>query len=160
MKNIQIIKYSILLLTGIIILVNILSAKFFVRLDVTEDDRYTLSDATKEILKDLQQPVTIKAYFSEEMPPRLEQIKKEFTDLLVEYARRSDGMVMYEFINPSESEEIANEAQQAGIPPTQVQVRNNDKFEAMVVYLGAVIQMGESNPEVIPQVLERSTVLK
>ncbi len=154
MKNIQIIKYSILLLTGIIILLNILSSKFYFRLDVTQDNRFTLSDATKEILKDLQEPVTIKAYFSEEVPPRLEQVKKEFTNLLVEYARRSNGMVMYEFINPGESEEIANEAQQSGIPPLQVQVRNNDRFEAMVVYVGATIEMGESSPEVIPQILE------
>ena len=154
MKNIQVIKYSILLMTGIIILVNVLSDRFFVRWDVTEDDRYTLSQATKDILKDLGEPVTIKAYFTEELPPQLLQARKEFNDLLVEYARRSDGMIMYEFIDPSESEELEAEAQQAGIPPLQVQVRNNDKFEAMVVYLGAVIQMGESAPETIPQVMQ------
>lgn len=154
MKNIQVIKYSILLMTGIIILMNVLSDRFFVRWDVTADDRYTLSQATKDVLKDLQKPVTIKAYFTKELPPQLLQARKEFSDLLVEYARRSDGMVMYEFINPSESEELEAEAQQAGIPPVQVQVRNNDKFESMVVYLGAVIQMGESEPETLPQIMQ------
>jgi gliding-associated putative ABC transporter substrate-binding component GldG len=154
MKNIQILKYSLLLFTGIIILLNVLSDRFYLRLDTTEDNRYTLSPATKDILRNLQEPVTIKAYFSEELPPQLMQARKQFNDLLVEYARRSDGMVMYEFIDPTGEEATEMEAQQAGIPPLQVQVRNNDKFEAMVVYLGAVIQMGESQPEVIPQILE------
>lgn len=154
MKNFQLIKYSLIVFTGIIILLNILSDRFFLRLDVTEDNRYTLSEATKDILRDLQEPVTIKAYFSEELPPQLLQARKEFTDLLVEYARRSNGMVMYEFIDPSGDEAMEMEVQQAGVPPFQVQVRNNDKFEATVVYMGAVIQMGESQPEVIPQILE------
>ena len=61
-------------------------------------------------------------------------------------------MVLYEFLDPSEDEELASEAQSNGIPPLQVQVRNKDKFEAMVCYLGAVIQMGDSEPEVIPQI--------
>lgn len=154
MKNIKIVKYSVLLLSGIIILLNVLSDRFYFRLDATEDDRFTLSQATKDILNELEEPVTIKAYFTEELPPQLVQVKKEFADLLVEYSRRSDGMVMYEFINPAEDEQTEAEAQQAGIPPLQVQVRNNDKFEAMVVYLGAVIQMGEANPEVIPQIVQ------
>jgi len=154
MKNFQVIKYSVLLLTGIIILLNVLSGRFFVRLDVTQDDRYTLSDATKDVLQGLQEPVTIKAYFTKELPPQLMRAKQEFSDLLVEYARRSNGMIMYEFIDPSENEQLEAEAQQAGIPPLQAQVRNNDKFEAMVVYLGAIIQMGESAPETIPQILE------
>ncbi|MGC9343750.1 MAG: GldG family protein, partial [Bacteroidales bacterium] len=154
MKNVQLLKYSHLLFIGIIILVNFLSDRFYLRLDATEDNRYKLSQATKDILSDLQQPVTIKAYFSDELPPQLMQARKQFNDLLVEYARRSDGMVMYEFIDPTGEEATEMEAQQAGIPPLQVQVRNNDKFEAMVVYLGAVIQMGESQTETIPRILE------
>lgn len=154
MKSLQYLKYTLLVTAGIVIVVNILSDRFFLRWDVTEDKRFTLSDATKDILKDLPEPVTIKAYFSSELPPGLVKVKKDFSNMLVEYARRSDNMVMYEFVDPSESKELEAEAQQAGIPPMQVQVRNNDKFEAMVVYMGATIQMGSNDPEVIPQVLE------
>ena len=154
MKNIQVLKYSLLMITGIIILVNVLSSRFFVRIDATEDDRYTLSQATRNVLEELDEPVTIKAYFTKEVPPGLLQARKEFNDLLVEYSRRSGGMVLYEFIDPSGDPKTEQEAQQAGIPPMQVQVRNNDKFEAMVVYLGATVQMGESSPEVLPQILE------
>lgn len=154
MRSLQYLKYTLAVTAAIIVLVNVLSDRFFVRWDVTEDKQFTLSDATKDILKELDRPVTIRAYFTENLPPRLVKVKKDFNNLLVEYARRSDNMVMYEFIDPSEDQELETEAQQAGIPPMQVQVRNNDKFEAMVVYMGATVQMGEANPEVLPQVLE------
>jgi len=154
MKSLQYLKYSLAVTAAIIVVVNVLSERFFVRWDVTEDKQFTLSDATKDILRELDRPVTIRAYFTDDLPPRLVKVKKDFNNLLVEYARRSDNMVMYEFIDPSESGELENEAQQAGIPPMQVQVRNNDKFEAMVCYMGATVQMGEVNPEVLPQVLE------
>ena len=152
MKSFQMLKYSILIITAIIILLNVISGRFFIRLDTTQDGRYTLSNATKNILKNLDEPVTIKAYFTRKLPPQLYQARQEFNDLLVEYANRSNGMILYEFIDPSESELLAEEAQSNGIPPLQVQVRNKDKFEAMVCYMGAVIQMAESEPEVIPQI--------
>ncbi len=152
MKSFQMLKYSIIVVIAIIILLNILSGWFFLRLDTTQDQRYTLSQATKNILKELEEPVTIKAYFTQKLPPQLYQGRQEFSDLLMEYASRSGGMILYEFIDPSDNSELEAEAQSNGIPPLQVQVRNKDKFEAMVCYMGALIQMGESEPEVIPQI--------
>jgi len=154
MKKFQVLTYSIAVIAAIIVMLNILSNRFFFRVDTTQDKRYTLSKATKAILQDLDRPVTVKAYFTKKLPPQLYQARQEFRDLLVEYSNRSNGMVVYEFIDPSENEELAQEAQNNGIPPIQVQVRNKDKFEATVCYMGAVIQMGESLPEVIPQIMQ------
>ena len=142
--------YSIILIIGIIVLVNILSNEFSVRLDLTEDNRYTLSDATENILSDLNQPVTITAYFSEDMPQRISNTRRNFKDLLVEYARRSDGMVNYEFINPSEDERKEQQiVRQTGIRPAMVNVRRKDQMKQQKVYMGAVIKQG-SEKEVIP----------
>lgn len=153
MKNKKLLQLYILISLGIIILVNILSAKFFFRLDFTEDNRYTLSQATKDVLENLEQPVTIKAYFSGELPPEIAQSKQEFEELLIEYSNLSSGQVVYEFIDPTGNEELEKEAQQSGIPPLQVQMRKEDKFEATVCYLGASIQCGDMQPEVIPQIV-------
>jgi len=124
----------------------------FFRLDFTADDTYTLSEATKDILSSLEEPVTVKAYFSENLPPELQKSQRDFQELLVEYAALSDGNVLYEFIDPSENEETERDAQMAGVPPMQVQVRKDDKFEAMRCYMGATIEMGEQTKEVIPTI--------
>jgi gliding-associated putative ABC transporter substrate-binding component GldG len=142
--------YSIVLIIGIVVLVNILASDFFVRFDLTENNRYTLSDATEDILDDLDQPITITAYFSEDMPQRIAETKSNFRDLLVEYAQRSEGMVNYEIINPAESDQ--NEKQivrQTGIQPAMVNVRRKDQMKQQKVYMGAVIKQG-SQKEVIP----------
>ncbi|MDX9880440.1 MAG: Gldg family protein [Prolixibacteraceae bacterium] len=139
----------ILTVTGILILVNILANRFFFRLDFTEDNRYTLSEATKNILKELNDPVTVTAYFSKDLPPQIAQTRSDFKDLLVEYANKSKRNVLYEFINPNEKEETEQEAMKAGISPVVINVREKDQAVQKKAYLGAVIKYGDKS-EVIP----------
>ena len=63
------------LIIAILLVVNLLSENLYFRLDFTEDDRYTLSDATKDIVSDLDEVITIKAYFTEELPPQLAYVR-------------------------------------------------------------------------------------
>jgi ABC-type uncharacterized transport system involved in gliding motility auxiliary subunit len=64
MKKTAKISSTIVLVTVILIVVNILSENYSFRLDLTEAREYTLSKATRNILKNLEKPVTITAYFS------------------------------------------------------------------------------------------------
>ena len=61
-------KKFIVLFVAILVVINLLSEQFFFRLDLTEEQQYTLSDATKDILRDLDEPITVKAYFSKDLP--------------------------------------------------------------------------------------------
>ena len=135
----------ILLVTAIIVLVNVVSDSYFFRLDFTADKRYTLSDATKDILKSVKQPITVKAYFSENLPPDIAKTRRDFKDLLIEYANRSHGKVVYEFINPNEKEDLEREAMQAGIQPVMINVREKDQMKQQKAYLGAVLKMGDKS---------------
>jgi len=147
----------IVTVTGILILLNILADRFFFRLDFTEDKRYTLSEATKNILKNLDDPVTVTAYFSEDLPPQIAQTKNDFKDLLIEYANKSRGNVVYEFINPNEKEETEQEAMQAGISPVVINVREKDQAVQKKAYLGAVVKYGGKS-EVIPFIQQGSAM--
>ena len=146
---------DILLIVGIILLLNILSAKFFFRLDFTEDRRYTLSPATRDLLNELPEPVTVKAYFSKNLPPQLDMVRRDLRDMLVEYTQASDGRVVYEFIDPLKEENGEMMAQQAGVMQMQVQVREKDQLKAQIAYMGAVIELGESK-ESIPVIQSTS----
>jgi gliding-associated putative ABC transporter substrate-binding component GldG len=143
------VRTSILLVLGILLLVNLIASRFFFRLDYTADQRYTLSNATKDILNQLNEPVTINAYFSEDLPPNVEQVRQDFRDMLIEYSSNSDGLIVYEFINPSENQESEMKAQQSGIQPIMINVRERDQMKQQRAYLGALVQMGDRK-EVIP----------
>ncbi|MCB9287053.1 MAG: Gldg family protein [Lewinellaceae bacterium] len=146
MKNKTVV--SILLITAIIIVANLISQQLFFRLDLTENHQYTLSQATKDILRNLEEPVTVTAYFSENMPPNIEKARRDFQEMLVEYANLSKGYVDYQFINPDEDEE-KQQAAQEGIQPVMITVREKDQAQQQQAFLGAVIQMGNQK-ETIP----------
>jgi len=148
MKNKSRITYQLLMIIGVVILVNILSDRFFVRFDLTQDKRYTLSHATKNILRDLKQPVTISVYFTSDLPPQYINLRREFTDMLVEYGNLSRGMVVFEMIDPKD-EETEMAAMQAGVQPVIVNVRERDQVKQQKAYMGAVVRMGERK-EAIP----------
>jgi len=139
----------ILLVAGILALLNILASRFFFRIDLTEDNRYTLSDATGEILRDLNDPVTVTAYFSKGLPPDIDKTRRDFKELLSEYGSRSRGKIMYEFINPNKDTQTEQEALQNGISPVMINVREKDQSVQKKAFLGAVLKYGEKT-EVLP----------
>src|SRR3954463_10948746 len=106
MKNKRSLLKIVLLTVCVIVLLNILSDSFFFRLDFTADKRYTLSKATTDILSSIRNPITIKAYFSDNLPPDVAKTKRDFKDLLIEFSNRSKGKVVYTFINPNENEDL------------------------------------------------------
>ncbi len=149
MKNKKSITTQILLIVAVLVVLNFLSDKFFVRLDFTADQRYTLSEASENILKSLEEPVTVTAYFTEDLPPDLAVTRRDFKDLLLEYANVSKGMVLYEFIDPNKDQETEQKAYKAGVQPVLVTSREKDEATQKKVFMGAVLRKGEKK-EIIP----------
>jgi gliding-associated putative ABC transporter substrate-binding component GldG len=148
MKSKSKITYQLLMIVGVVVLVNILADRFFVRFDLTQDKRYTLSRATKDILRNLKHPVTISAYFTSDLPPQYINLRREFSDMLVEYGNLSRGMVVFEMIDPKD-EETEMAAMQAGVQPVIVNIRERDQVKQQKAYMGAVVRMGDRK-EAIP----------
>lgn len=142
------ITYQFLFIAGVVVLINLLSTRFFLRFDLTDDNRYTLSQATKDILRNLDEPVTINAYFTADLPPQYLATRRQFTELLVEYSQVSRGMVVFETIDPTD-EESEMQAMRAGIQPVIVNIRERDQVKQQKAFMGAEVRMGERK-EVIP----------
>ncbi|MBK7131607.1 MAG: Gldg family protein [Bacteroidales bacterium] len=148
MKSVKISTY-ILLIVAIILIVNILSDNYFFRIDLTEGREFTLSKATRNILSNLEEPVTINAYFSNDLPANIGNISGNLKDMLIEYSQRSAGMVVYRFINPNEKETLEQEAVKNGIQPVMINVREKDQVKQQKAFMGAVVSVGDRK-EVIP----------
>lgn len=142
---------QIFLLIGILICINILADSFIIRLDLTDDKSYTLSEASEDIAQSVQNPITIEGYFSAGLPPQLAQVQRQFKDFLDEYRAYSGGNVEYTFLNPNESEQIEAQTQQKGIQPIMIDVRERDQVSQKRAYFGAIFKYGEKQ-EVIPYI--------
>ncbi len=140
----------------ILILLNIVSVRLFGRLDLTKNNLFTLSDASKNLVKNLDDKLTVKAYFTEELPAPYNNIRRSVLDQLNEYKAYSKGNLQFEFIDPT-GEKGEQEAQQQGIQPVQVQVIDNEQMQVKKAYMGLVL-LYEDKKEVLPVIQNTSTL--
>ncbi len=141
------------IILGILALINFLSTRRFIRADLTEDKRYTISKATRNVLDTLDDIVTITAYFSTN-PAEVAQIRRDVRDVLEEYNAFSKKLQI-DFVNPAEFDDAQKqELRFKGIPEVQINVVKKDKAEIANVYMG--ISIGYSGKEEILPVV-RST---
>ena len=146
--NRQQIILRVLLVLGVIILVNIINLRFFKRFDLTQDKIFTLSTASKNLVKSLDDNFLVKAYFTSDLPPEYANNRRDLRDLLDEYRAYAGGNFQYEFIDPGKKEELEQEAQRYGIPPVQVQVLKEDKLQIEKAYMGLVCLYGDKQERV------------
>jgi len=140
---------GIVLVVVIIVLINMIANTRFMRLDLTEDKLFSLSDASKEVVGNLDEPLTVKVFASKNLSPQLNDSKRFLNDLLAGYRAYGGGNFRYEFIDPGSDEELEQEAMNYRIPPFQENVWNKDQLELKRVYLGAVF-LYEDRQETIP----------
>ncbi|MHB8875779.1 MAG: GldG family protein [Myxococcaceae bacterium] len=170
-----------LALVGSLVLVNVIAVRAFTRLDVTRDGLYTLSKASKDTLGSLEDPVTVSAYFTENLPPPYASNARYVRDLLEEYRAASKGKLSFEFIDPMSQEtdadkeakkevkkdifgrtfreqtSVEKELAQSGVQPVEIRVVQDDQMQTKRGYMGLVIRHQEKK-EVIPVVQNVASV--
>ena len=94
-----------LITVAVIIIIALLFSMFRIRLDLTEDNRYTLSEPTRQILSDIKNDIFIQVYLDGEMPVPLKRLRKSVKDMLEEFRIASRRKIDYEFINPADTKD-------------------------------------------------------
>ena len=145
----------ILMVFAILAAISFLSSRRFVRADLTDDKRYTISSSTKNVLKRLDDVVTINAYFSRE-PAQIAQIRRDVRDVLDEY-RAFSNKLQIDVIDPSDDEGENNKLQFMGIPEVQINVFEKDKAQVANVYMGLAVIYGDKK-EILPVVQNTFTL--
>ena len=148
---------GVVLVAAILVLVNVIAQDNFLRLDLTEGKEFTVSDATKDILRDLDDLVTITVYMSEELPMQLSTLRQQISDLLDEYRNYGRGRVQVDFVDPTSDPEIEQRMRTLGIPQITAQTLERDQFQSVNIYLGMRISYLDKQ-EVIPVVQDTYTL--
>jgi gliding-associated putative ABC transporter substrate-binding component GldG len=139
----DILLYSALIL--VLLLLNIHSAKFFFRLDMTQEKRFQISQATQTILKDLEEPVYIEVYLEGDLNASFKQFQKNIREILNEFKVYAGKKLEFKFTNPDEAsnEKARNlfykELQDRGIMPTNLFDKVDGKKTEKIIFPGAWI---------------------
>lgn len=140
-----------------LVVVNYLASRHYARIDLTERNLYTLSPATRGLLENLDDVVTVRVYFSRDLPPALMPLKRGVDDLLKEFKGVAGGRMQVEYIDPTADPAEEQRALMLGIAPVQLNVVEKDRQELVKVYLGIVVLHGD-RMHVLPVVQTTGTL--
>ena len=143
--------FKFILYIVVIILINIVGVTLFFRADLTRDKIYSLSPASSSVVATLSEPLTIKVFFSKNLPAPHNNTERYLKDLLEEYSAKAGKYFNYTFYNVSQEDGTLNQnsdenrsmAGNYGIQPVQIRIMENDEFKLKNAYMGMVIIHGD-----------------
>ncbi|MCB0079687.1 MAG: Gldg family protein, partial [Caldilineaceae bacterium] len=116
------------------------------RADLTQSKEYSLSTTTKDLINNLQEPLLIRAYFSERTHPLLAPLVPRIRDMLTEYQVASHGKVMVEVVDPAQNPDLEAEAAQSyGIRPTPFQIAGRYESSVVNAYFDILVRYGDKS---------------
>ncbi len=130
-------KSNFLLFIIALVLLNLVCIRAYKRLDITQSSSYSLSKGSKTAVKSLEKDLSIKVYFSPNLPSQYEQVSQYVKDLLAEYKGAANSHFKYEFEDLSKPE-AQREASAYGLQMIQTQELKGNEASVKAVYMGIV----------------------
>lgn len=142
---------NIFIFIAILLLINLIGNYFFARFDLTQDKRYTVSEATKSLIKPVDSPLVIDVFLEGTLPTEFRKLQTETRQLLAEFQAENKNIVVT-FLNPLDGENDPSKVQEQlynmGITPAEVEIRDNGKISVEQVYPWALASYGEKSVKI------------
>lgn len=142
---------KLLMYVLVVVLVNLASLTLFQRLDMTASKSYSLSKVSQQVVATLSEPLTVKVFFTKDLPAPHNNTQRYLQDLLNEYALENKKFFKARFYNVNpESENLGEDthdnreaARNYGIQPVQIQIVENDEVKFKNAFMGLVLIHGD-----------------
>ena len=120
----------------ILVLLNIVNQSFYKRLDLTNEQRYTLSETTKNTVQRIEQPLFINVYLEGDFPSEFKRLQVETLQYLEELAAENSNIIIH-FVNPDLQRESLIKK---GMLPSQLTVEEDGKLSEAIIFPWAEIK--------------------
>lgn len=131
-------KSDLILFFLLVLFANLVSTKSFARLDLTSPKSYSLSQKSKQVVKTLEEPLSVKVFFTENLPAPYSTVYQYIKDILVEYKGSANKNFSYEFADMKKPEN-ENLARSYGISQVQIQELKNNEVGFKQAWMGLAI---------------------
>jgi ABC-type uncharacterized transport system involved in gliding motility auxiliary subunit len=123
--------------------VNIIGQNLYFRVDLTEPKSYSLSKASVNIVKNLDEPLSIRVFFDKNLPPQYSSVAQYAEDFLEEYKSAANKNLTVNYMDLSKKENVEL-AQSFGLRQVQIQEVKNNEVGFKQAFMGIVISYGDS----------------
>ncbi|MBM3428179.1 MAG: hypothetical protein FJX95_05290, partial [Bacteroidetes bacterium] len=151
LKKNDLFQFGTLALT-VIVVGYVLQFAFF-KWDLTEEKRHTLTDATKDMLENLEDKVFVRCYLHGEFPANFKRLESNVREKLEEFEDYSGGKVQFEFIDPyanSDKKRIADQEKaldEKGLKFTRLAFKEKGTQQFKLIWPGCIIEYrGKETP--------------
>ncbi len=116
-----------------------------VRADLTNEQRYTLTPATREMVEELPDIVYVKVYLTGGLPADLQRLSQATKDLLDEMRAYQPDKIQYSFIDPNAStddktrKENYDELQKQGLTYSSIRLQEGGAYTERIIFPGALV---------------------
>jgi ABC-type uncharacterized transport system involved in gliding motility auxiliary subunit/ABC-type transport system involved in multi-copper enzyme maturation permease subunit len=137
------------LLVAVLVALNLVGGEVRGRLDLTPGNAYTLSPASRDLARSLDDMVHIDVYASNSLPAEFASVKRDVDDLLRDLRAAGRGKIRVVETDPGAGEEAAQAARTAGVTPVQFNVVGQSELSVKEGYLGLIVRYADQR-EAIP----------
>lgn len=137
----------------LIVLVNSWANSFLWRIDLTEEKRYTMSEATKKMLSELREDVFVEVFLEGDLNAEFKRLQKAIRETLVLFRLQSSGKVNFQFTNPHEASTPAarnrfyQQLTAKGLPYTTLYEMVDGEQKQKIIFPGAIVStQGKETP--------------
>jgi len=135
----------------VIVLINVVGTTLFFRMDLTRNKIYSISEASKRVVSTLSEPLTVKVFFTKNLPAPHNNTERYLRDLLEEYSAYANQYFNYRFFDVSAEEgDVSQEtrenqelAKDYGIYPVQIRIIKEDEVRFQKAYMGLILIHGD-----------------
>ncbi|MEZ4900828.1 MAG: gliding motility-associated ABC transporter substrate-binding protein GldG [Spirosomataceae bacterium] len=127
-----------LVFVGALVAINALASFVFFRWDLTQEKRYTISDATKKLLQNLEGQVVVNVYLTGDFPPGFERLERAIQETLASFEEEGGNNFTYRFIEPNDPK-LQEELISKGLIPTNLFANEDGKRTERLVFPGAIL---------------------
>jgi len=129
-----------LIILGYAVVINILSQQKFARIDLTQNKIFSISQASKNKLRSLDDVLTIELYFSDNLPQNLKKVQNDIKDLMDEFKIAASKNIKVVWKNPLKKQTDKDDAIAMNIPAIRVQTIERDKAQMVDGYMGIALR--------------------
>jgi len=122
----------------VLILLNLAGSNAFLRLDLTSQHSYSLSKVSRETIRSLEEPLSVKVFFSSNLPSPYNGAERYLKDLLVEYSGTGSKRFSYEFFDMTKTDN-QNLARSYGINEVQIQEVKDTEVGLKNAFMGLAV---------------------
>lgn len=137
--------FQFILLISVLLIVAALSSRIFFRIDLTSEKRYTLSAATKNVVRSLKSPVYFRVYLAGDLPPEFVKLEVSIRETLDEFRAYGGENIQYDFINiydetdPKLRDRTIYNLYNKGLRVTSIRMKTEEGTSDQTIFPGAIV---------------------